>query len=249
MQKPEAITSRTTETLDRIRSAQWMRQSTCFPQKDVLVSGLEHEISRMRDCLGAPFEHVGKPFAAYMDRVAGLARLPDPVDNTAAADLSRQRHALVEDYPAPDPYCLDREYRIHLLDACLYLAQAEEALNQRNSEEGWFFVSEAKKCFGRSEGYYQTASERNMKVSRATRGGQQKSRNEKDRERQLYIYLLGSLAPRGGWKQESAAIAEVSRVATGILETFGATIGDSYAKLSDLLRDDRDVRAAFERQR
>lgn len=98
MQKPEAIPSQTTETIDRIRSVQGMK-STCFPQKEVLVFDLEHEIDRMRDCLGAPFEHVGKPFAAYMDRVAGLARPPDPITNTASADLSRQRMRLSRTTP------------------------------------------------------------------------------------------------------------------------------------------------------
>lgn len=226
-----------------------MKQSTCFPQKELYVFDLEHEIERIRDCLGAPFEHVGKPFAAYMDRVADLARLPDPKHSIASANLEQQRQLLMEDYPTSDPYCLDPDYRTHLLDACLFLAQGEEALNQQNPEEGWFFISEAKRCLGRSEGYYQVASERNMKASRAALGGQRKARNEKDRERQLYIQLLRSLAPRSGWQSESAAIAEVSRVATGILETFGATIRDTYARLSDLLHTDRDVRAAFERQR
>ncbi|WP_152618263.1 hypothetical protein [Burkholderia pseudomallei] len=243
MKKSEATSPQTIETIARIRSAQQMKQSTCFPQNDVLVTDLKHEIDRMRDCLSWPFEHVGKAFEPYMDRVAEFARLPDPID-----DAIQKRLALAEDYPAPDPYCLDLDYRTHLLHACLHVARAEGALNQQNPEEGWFFISEAKKCFGRSEGYYQVAAERNMKTSRATLGGQQKSRNEKDRERQLYVQLLQSLAPPSGWESESAATAKVSSVATGILETFGATIGDTYAKLADFLRDDPDVRAAFERK-
>ncbi len=248
MKNSETTSPQTIETIARIRSAQRMKQSICFPQKEVLVSDLEHEIDRTRDCLSWPFEHVGIPFAAYLDRVMAFDRLPDPIDSAASAHMNRQRSELVESYPAPPQYCSDLEYRSHLLEACLNLTRGEDAWKQRHQEEAWFFISEAKKCLGQADGYYQVMADQNIKASRATRGGHQKARNAKDKEQQLYIQLLKDLAPVEGWKSESEAIAKISSIAIGILETFGITAGDTYAKLSEMLGSDSNVRAAFEQK-
>jgi hypothetical protein len=223
-----------------------MKRSICFQQKEVLVSNLEHEIDRTRECLSWPFEDVGKPFDAYLERVTAFDRLRDPIDSATSADVNRQRSALVESYPAPPQYCLDLEYRSRLLDACLNLTRAVEAWKQRSTEEAWFFISEAKKCLGHADGYYQVTANQNMKTSRATRGGHQKARNAHDKEQRLYVQLLKELAPVEGWKSRSEAIAKISSIAIGILETFGIAAGDTYAKLSELLESDPNVKAAFE---
>ncbi|KAG8150203.1 hypothetical protein [Burkholderia catarinensis] len=248
MKNSEATSPQTIETIARIRSSQRMKQSMCFQQKEVLVSDLKHEIDRTRDCLSWPFENVGKPFAAYLDRVTAFDRLPDPIDSVTSAHMGQQRSALVESYPEPPQCCSDLEYRSHLLEACLNLTRGEDAWKQGHPEEAWFFISEAKNCLGRADGYYQVMADQNIKTSRATRGGHQKAQNAKDKEQQLYIQLLKDLAPFDGWKSESEAVEKISSIAIGILETFGIAAGDTYAKLSEMLGSDSNVRAVFEKK-
>ncbi|QQK02950.1 hypothetical protein JFN94_01870 [Burkholderia anthina] len=248
MKNFDAASPQNVETVTRIRAAHRMKRSICFPQKEVLVSDLEHEINRTRQCLSWPFEDISKSFVAYLERVTAFDRLRDPIDSAASADVNRQRSALVESYPAPLQYCLDLEYRSHLLDACLNLTRAEEAWKQRSTDEAWFFISEAKKCLGHADGYYQVAANQNMKTSRATRGGHQKARNAHDKEQRLYVQLLKDLAPVDGWRSQSEAVAKISSIAIGILETFGIAAGDTYAKLSEMLESDPNIKAAFEKK-
>ncbi|WP_201645931.1 hypothetical protein [Paraburkholderia metrosideri] len=209
-----------------------------------MVFDLEGEINHVRHALSWPFERAKETFDAYMERVIALDQSEVPRDDASSVRRDELQSALLATYPVTEN-CQDSTFRSYQVDACTHLARAEEARRQGNHEEAWFFISVAKEYMGRSNGYYEVMSHVNMKKSRASQGGRQKARNLEEKMRQLYIQLLGTLAPQDGWSSKVEAVKSVSAVATIALETLGNPIEDSYAKLSDLLTVDKDVNAAL----
>ncbi|WP_104656728.1 hypothetical protein [Ralstonia insidiosa] len=221
-----------------------MQPSKCLRHKEVLVADLDTEINRVRDALSWPFACREESFDAYMARVKALDRLEAPTDAISIASQERLRSVLADDYPATDE-CQDATFRAYMLSSCVFLARAEEARKQANHEEAWFFVSGARECLGRSDGYYEVTSHESMKKSRASQGGRKKAQNLEKRVQQLYIQFLRTLMPPGGWRSPQEAIATVSAATASVLEIFGNPIEDAYAKLAEMLASNSDVKAAF----
>lgn len=214
-------------------------------REEIPTANLDQRLHGVQAALKWRFEYGNESFDSYMDRIVAFDQCAAPTDDASAANLEALEDALIESFPITDPLCSDARYRLYLTAACLFLARAEKAMKQTHRDEAWHFVCEAEGYLGQASGHYSVASERNMLTARSSAGGKKKSANAKEKERTLYIQLLSSLRPPHGWNSETEAVKKVSTAAGPILEIFGVAIDDIYARLSDMLSTDIDVKAAF----
>ncbi len=213
--------------------------------EEIPIANLEQQLHGVRVALEWRFEYGKESFDSYMDRIVAFDQCAAPTDDASAESLEALEDALIESFPITDPLCSDAQYRLYLTTACLFLARAGKAIKQTRRDEAWYFVCEAEGYLGRASGHYGVASERNMMTARSSLGGKKKSANAKEKERKLYIQLLSSLRPPHGWKSKTEAVKRVSTAASPILENFGVAVDDTYARLSEMLSADVDMKAAF----
>jgi transposase len=219
----------------------------------ITILNLEEEIARVHNGLNWRFTQAKEPFDAYMARVIRLNHLQKPPGAVSAEKIQKFKSSLAKRFPITDKHCPDEEHREHLVEACSCLALAGDAEREKRSEIAWHFLAQAEHQLGWAQGYYVATSDPNMRTSRGTSGGKKKAKNQKKKERELYIQLLGRLKLEPGWEfksediKEAEAIKKVFSDATAILKIFNIRSEDPFGRFYDLRTTDSGVKAAFEK--